>query len=748
MTSIPYSFKHILIILLIFSAAIVVYWNVGGYEFTNFDDNQYVSKNRYVQNGINKVNIGWAFSLSKTADTWTYWHPLTSLSHMLDVELFGLDAGKHHLVNLFIHIINATLLYLVFYQMTGAAWRSAFVALLFTVHPLNVDSVAWIAERKNLLSTTFWMLSMLTYVHYARKPSAIRYILVFITMAVGLLAKPMLVTLPCVLLLMDFWPLGRLRPPFILTNEINDNSPFQSASLTRLISEKLPLLVISSLSIIASMISLKFQNSIITHVASPMLLRLENAVVSYVKYIGKILWPHDMAIYYPFPKAIPAWQTISALIFLVSLTAVIVLIIRKAPFLSVGWFWFIGTLTPVIGIIQGGLWPEIADRWTYVPAIGLFIIAAWGGAAIVKKYHIPKIITAIPVVLSIALLMFIARGQTAVWQNSITLFSHALAVAPENEVAHFNLGKALSQKKELNEALRHYLIAIELNPNVAQAHNNLGNLFAEKKQIEKAVRSYQNALLANPDLVEAHLNLAKFLKEKNMDKALFHYQTALEINPNRPDTHIGFGKLLTSQKSFDKAILHFQKAITLQPGSADAFNSLGNALGKKGETDKALNAFHQALAIDPTFMEAYNNLGNALIKNGRLDEALYYYEKAISNDIANKDSLIVKNKGILLSLLTADQQVQIIFKTAVRFADDKNFDKAVELFQRIIDLDPDNTVIYFNISCLYARQNQKTEAIDWLRQAVEKGYANWEGLKNDPDMKNIIDEPYVQELIE
>ena len=435
-------FRHILVVILVNAAALAVYWNVGKFEFINFDDNLYVWDNPFVQKGFTIEGLKWAFSISKTTETWSYWHPLATISHMLDCQLFGLDAGKHHFINLFIHLINAILLYLVFYRMTGAFWRSVFVAILFAVHPLNVDSVAWIAERKNLLSTTFWMFTMLAYVYYSRRPSAARYFLVFTALSAGLMAKPMLVTLPFALLLMDFWPLRRLNLPFPSNDLKEIQSTFQSTSLVRLTFEKLPLLIISLISIMVSMGSLATQNAIIPHDAAPLTLRLQNALVSYVKYIGKILWPRDMAIYYPFPEAIPAWQMISAFILILTLTMVIFLLIKNAPYLAMGWFWFLGTLVPVIGIIQGGLWPEMADRWTYVPAIGIFIMMSWGGVAIIRRFRVPSAIGMIPAVLVLAFLMFIARGQAAVWQNSITLFSHALTAARENELAHYKPGQS------------------------------------------------------------------------------------------------------------------------------------------------------------------------------------------------------------------------------------------------------------------------------------------------------------------
>lgn len=338
-----------LISLLLVIATVAVYWQVHGFDFVSFDDGLYVCYNQRVQKGLSAANLVWAFNPVKAHDQ-TYWHPVTWLSHMLDCQLFGLNPGAHHLINLLIHVINVILLFLTFQLMTGAPWQSGFVAAVFALHPINVDSVAWISERKNLLSTTFWILTLLSYLYYVKRPTALRYLLVAMSLSLGLLSKPMLVTLPCVLLLLDFWPLGRMD----LGQQIPDRGlppvwNLQLAGVARLILEKIPLLALSLVTIGLSVFTLQVNRQMLDPVAAPMMLRIENAIVSYVAYLWKMLWPGRLAVFYPFPKTIPTWQPLCAGLCLIAVTVLIFTRSRKSPYLATGWLWYLGTLLPVVG---------------------------------------------------------------------------------------------------------------------------------------------------------------------------------------------------------------------------------------------------------------------------------------------------------------------------------------------------------------------------------------------------------------
>jgi hypothetical protein len=357
-------YKGILICLFIILVAGAVYWQVTDYDFVNIDDDYYVTKNTHVKDGITKDGLLWAFSLPGPGDQ-TYWHPLAWLSHMLDSELYGLNGGMHHLTNLLLHIANALLLFTVLMKMSNAFWRSAFVALLFALHPVNVDSVAWIAERKNVLSTFFWLLTMLAYTYYVNKPHVLRYLLVIFIFILGLLSKPMLMILPCVLLLIDYWPLGRIRFEFseeTSSREKNILDIFreQKSIFYKLILEKIPFFVLSFISIYISFISLKTIGARESAHLVPMSLRVANALVSYLKYMYKMVWPHDLTYFYPYPKIVPFWHVAVSIFVLVAITIVAFRMLRKHSYFAVGWLWYLGTLVPVIGIVQGGLWPSIA----------------------------------------------------------------------------------------------------------------------------------------------------------------------------------------------------------------------------------------------------------------------------------------------------------------------------------------------------------------------------------------------------
>ena len=379
----------ILVCLFLVLTTVGVYGQVSHYDFINYDDDVYVTENRHVQSGLNYEDIVWSFSFANKNST--YWHPLSWISHMLDVQLYGMDAGRHHLTNVLFHIANSIILFLVLHRMTGGLWRSAFVASLFAVHPLNVESVAWIAERKNVLSTFFWMLTLCCYVYYAAKPNFAKYLLLFIVFAFGLLAKPMLITLPFVLLLLDYWPLGRLKIKFLsldrnIAARKSNSSSFRESNYWRLIFEKFPLLVASLVAVYLSSLSLQGQAEFKTLDDVAMMLRLENALISYIKYMAKVIWPQNLAIFYPYPEMVPLWQAIGALVILAGLSVFFIWTLRAKPYLSVGWLWFLGTFIPVSGLLQAGNWPALADRWAYVPIVGLFVMVAWSISNSVKRW--------------------------------------------------------------------------------------------------------------------------------------------------------------------------------------------------------------------------------------------------------------------------------------------------------------------------------------------------------------------------
>jgi len=576
---------------------LATYGNVRFHKFINFDDDIYVTDNQIVKQGLTLYGVKWAFDFNESG----YWQPLTWLSHMLDIEIYGLDSGGHHITNLIIHLANTLLLFWVLFRMTGSVYRSAFVAALFAVHPLNVDSVAWIAERKNLLSTFFWMLSLLSYKRYTENPKPDQYMLTLILFALGLMVKPMLVTLPFVFLLLDFWPLKRLklgqRQEFGLELPQTRATEKQRTDVSKLFIEKIPFFALSLVSVWLSISSTQHINNMVAADTVPMTLRISNALVSYVSYIGKMIWPFELAVYYPYPESIPLWRVAGAGVLLTAATGLFVFLINRRSYLAVGWFWYLGTLVPVIGIVQGGLWPAMADRWAYIPLIGLFVIIAWGASDIAARWRHGKTLLTFVAVSAICCFILITRTQLWHWENSITLFQHTLAVTQKNTVAHNNLGNALLENGNVKTAIKHFTAVLALKPKDAKAHNNLGNALVEMERV---------------------------------DEAIVHYLESIELAPYVARTHNNLAVALYKQERVAESIRHLQKALGLKPDYADAYNNLGAAYRKIGQGENAARCYLKAIQLRSDFAEAYNNLGILLWHQGKLKTALSYFNKALA----------------------------------------------------------------------------------------------------------------------
>jgi Flp pilus assembly protein TadD len=605
--------------LLVAVVTLLVFWQIRNNEFINFDDDVYITDNRYVKRGFTLEGIIWAFQFNGIG----YWQPLTWLSHMLDCQIYGLDPSGHHLTNLILHIVNSIFLFLIFNKITGEIYKSAFLAALFALHPLNVDSVAWAAERKNVLSTFFWMMTLLSYTYYIKAPSSFKYILTFIIFALGLMSKPMLVTLPFVFLLLDYWPLRRIKL-FHKTNYESGNLNLSTSRNNRiaigrkLIIEKIPFFILSVGSIFIASLSLVHNKDIVSIKAVPIFLRIGNALISYFKYVWRMIWPLDFAIFYPFPKIVPVWQVALASLFLLSVSIFVSSQIKKRPYLSVGWLWYTGTLVPVIGIMQGGLWPEMADRWAYVPAIGIFIMIVWGAPELLKRWRLKKHVLLASAMMILASLAFITRSQLKYWQNSVVLFEHNLKITKDNPVAHHNLGNALVKKGMFDEAIFHFREAIRMDAHDAKKYNNLGTAFARKGRMDEAIEQYWRALELNPALAQAHNNLGVALIEKDLkEKAALHFSNALKYKPDYAEAHNNLGALLRRQGRLVDAALHYLEAIRLEPTFAEAYNNLGLLFLFQGKYNKAVDYFGRAIEIRPNYRNAQENLKKALAgRNG------------------------------------------------------------------------------------------------------------------------------------
>lgn len=594
-----------LVYLLLIFATLVVFHRLPTHDFINLDDNLLVYENPQVLAGFTKEGVIWAFTQYHAE----YWHPVTWLSHMLDCQLFGLRPGLHHLTSLIFHLANCALLLFILRKMTGALWPSAFVAALFAIHPLHVESVAWVAERKDLLSAFFWFLTIWAYTGYAERPGLRRYLVVLFFFGLGLMAKPMVVTLPFVLLLLDYWPLGRLQVQDARTVSYLD---IPRASLFRLVWEKIPLFVITAVTVVATVVVQDKVGALKSLETFPLTSRLANALVSYTSYMAKMFWPHKLAVYYPYPETIPLWQVAGSGLLLLGLSVMVMKAARNRPYLAVGWFWYLGTLVPVIGLVQVGS-QAMADRYTYLSIIGLFIMVAWGIPSVVAGWRHKKAVFAIA---SAILLLGCTVGtwlQVGHWKNSITLFQHAVRVTSDNHFAHNNLGVALARSGRLAEATYHYYQALRIKPDSAQVHNNLGNALAAQGSVDRAVDHYYQALAIDSTNARAHNNLGNLLANQGKtEEAINHYNKALRLEPDYVEAHYNLGTALAEQGRTEEAIDHLTEALRLMPYWAGAHNNLGVLLERRGRLDEAINHYREALQLDPDYAKARNNLERAL----------------------------------------------------------------------------------------------------------------------------------------
>jgi tetratricopeptide (TPR) repeat protein len=616
--------------------------------------------------------------------------------------------------------------------MTGALWRSAFVASLFALHPINVESVAWVAERKNVLSTFLWMTTMLAYAIYSERPCFTRYLTVLFVFALGLLAKPMLVTLPFVLLLLDYWPLKRLRMGLVTARpaiKTQQTAKFFNYRLLdfRPVLEKLPLLALSLVAAYLSSASLQLSGSIKALDDVPMLLRLANALVSYVKYIGKMIWPHNLTVFYPYPESVPLWQTLGASILLICITVLVVWSFRRQPYLGVGWLWYLGTLIPVSGLMQAGLWPEMADRWAYLPFIGLFIMIAWGVPDLAKRWVYPRAGLGIITSVVLAALMALTWTQIRYWKNSVRLFEHALAVNQTNWLAHNNLGTALAAQGKNFEAHQHFFESLKIDPGQYNPHNNLGAFLASKNRSTEAIKYFSEALRLNPNSAHAHVNMGtELLKLGKIEPAIGHLKKALNLKPGFPESHNILGLALLRKGKLEAAIGHFRMAFKVKPNYADAQQNLNLALSNNEKLNRAAKNMLASMNFHPDDPDLDFKIKDLLEKKKALEQAISYFQKSLSLQPGfNKKDYI---------------DVGIVSETK------KSYDKMLRQFQQIMDQRPDIAEVYYHIACIYSRQGKIHASIQLLDLAIQKGFARWDLINTDSDLdtiRNLIDEKWL-----
>jgi len=516
---------------------LAVFWQVNQYDFINFDDNVYVTQNSHIHSGLTPEGVRWAFSTQYLG----LWNPLVWLSFMFDYQIYGLNAGGYHLTNRVLHLLSTLLLFWLFNRMTGAVWKSAFVAAIFAFHPLHVESVAWISERKDVLSAFFWMLTLCLYVYYTEKPVIIRYLLVLFSFVCALMSKPMVVTLPVIMIILDYWPLERFQSK-------------KGKLILWQLKEKIPFFILSAVLVIITLHSP--QNTALRTLYNifgqpkefPLFSRIANALVSYVTYLEKTFWPHDMAIFYPFPSQIPVWQVIGASLLILIITTAVIVMIKRLPYLFVGWMWYAITIAPVIGIIQISAY-AMADHYHYLPSVGIVVMLAWGIPSLIKSEEIRKKILFPTGIIFLGIMAFLTWQQCGYWKNSTTLFSHALQVTKDNYLAHNNLGLALFAEGKSLEAIDHYNKAICITPDCAGFYSNRGLAYAKLGQHKRAIEDYNKAICITPDYADAYNNRGITYYK------LGHYQRAIE---------------------------DFNETIRLKPDDALAYNNRGNVYINQG----------------------------------------------------------------------------------------------------------------------------------------------------------------------
>jgi protein O-mannosyl-transferase len=604
--------------LILVAMTLAVYLPVRDFDFVNFDDMHYVYENERVKAGLSAQGVLWAFSSVVSAN----WHPLTLLSLMTDVSLFDAKPGVFHLVNVFYHIVNTVLLFLLVYGFIRGFWPAFFMAALFSLHPLHVESVAWISERKDVLSTMFWFLTIAAYGYYLRKTCVRRYLLIIVFFSLGLLSKPMLVMLPLTLLILDFWPIKRFS--------LNTPEDFLSRPLRAALADKIPLCALSIASAVATLIAQHGAVASLHHVSIYM--RLSNAIVSYVKYLLNTIAPVNLACYYPLPGHFPTyWQVAGAVVALLGVTAVVVLLRKSRPFFLAGWLWYILTLFPVIGIVQVGS-QALADRYTYVPLLGIFAIAVWGFWDLIKwkKKGAPAIIlTGIVVVL---VLGAVARVQVTYWRNSIILFKRALSVTSSNSLAHEALAGAYSAAGNNVEAVHHFRAAVAEEPANATLHYDLASSLEKCGKVDDAVVEYEKALSVRPDsatLMKANCNLASIIAQRGRPaEALVYYNRALALSPNDEYTLLNKGSALILLQRFDEAEPLFQRVIKINPKNIDAYVNIGTVLYSQGKYQESAAAYAKALRLEPTSGIIHRYRGYALREMGHIENARQEFEIA------------------------------------------------------------------------------------------------------------------------
>lgn len=594
-------------------STLIVYFKVVYFDFVNFDDFLYIIHNDHVATGLKWDNIAWAFSSFHAAN----WHPLTWISHMMDVSFFGLNPAGHHIINVIFHSVNSLLLFYFFHHTTGQIWRSFIIAGLFALHPLHVESVAWISERKDVLSTFFWILSMIFHFRYVQSRNVKFYFLCFSTFLLGLLSKPMVVTLPFALILLEIWPLGRFTFKDV---------PETMKEIKTSVLEKIPLIVLSAVSCVITYFAQDSDGAVAKLHALPFESRVANAFVSYMSYISKVIWPEGLALQYTHPvNNIDYVFLIVSVLTLSLISFLAVKYIKTKPFIFTGWFWYLGTLIPVIGLVQVGI-QSMADRYTYIPVLGLFMIISFWGHEHRKKYNSYVLASSIALI-TISILTW---NQLDFWKNSKTLFYRSIEYGKNNAMVHMLLGQALAFEGSYDEGIKHCELAIKINPFSSDRHNILGTLYASKNLTERAAFHFKESIRLEPYNWHPYSNLGQILaNEGKSDEALLYLQKAEKLMIKSSYNHAMLGIAWAKIGNLDKSIEHFQESLILRPNVPDVLNKLGESLLAKDDIINAKFYIAKALEISPYDIAIINNYGLALLKEKNFEGAIIHFSFAL-----------------------------------------------------------------------------------------------------------------------
>ena len=663
--------QRLIVYVVLIALSLFVFSQVGQFDFITFDDPVYVVDNPSIQSGFTMDGVIWAFGTIHAE----FWHPLTWLSLMLDYQLFGLNAGGYHITNLMLHILSTLMLFWLLHRMTGAVWRSAFVAALFAIHPLHVETVVWIAKRKDVLSAFFWMLTLCLYVYYTEKPVIKRYLFVFLSFACALMSKPMAVTLPVIMIVLDYWPLKRFASK-------KENPVFWQ------VKEKLRFFMLSA---VFSLITIFAQyDKYIKHAETSFDSRLANAPVSLTTYLAKTLWPYDLAVFYPFSYQLPAWQTAGSIALILAISVAVILAAKRLPYLLVGWLWYVLAVLPVLDIFRSSA-RAMSDNYTYLPAVGLYVMAAWGIPDLFCQKQIRRKILWPAGIAVAAMLSVLAWQQCSYWQNSFKLFNHALHVTKDNYLAYNQRGNVYSKSQQYPPAIADFNEAIRIKPDYAFAFNNRGNTYLQLGRYQQAISDYSEAIRLNPDYARAYYNrgFTYGIHMGRYQRAIDDLNEAIRREPDAPDIHLTRGIVYSNLGGQELACLDYQKACDLgncklldmalgkgeclaadlQPHDSGYYHNSGISYFKRGQYRIALGYFTHAIHFKKDFANAYHNRGTTYSELGRYQHAVADFNESIRLNPGYPDAY--KNRGIAYLLQGEKEQGCSDFKKACALGDCK-----------------------------------------------------------------------------